>query len=391
LRAPAALIALLAGGALTSPAAGHALATGVTVDPTVATSYMRLGPGRTRLSLRLGHPPQLSSRPVRVWWFAAPRSSRRFHLVAVSSTRELSPGVTYASATIEPPSARFAYRVCVNPGWGAALRGSGAPQRCPHADFSEGPGAVAPPLYGGEARGIRLAAFPSPAALAAASRFLSTRAGRASFAVIDSRGRLRGMHLHEHFATASVVKVMMLVAYLQMLDAQHRALGAADSALLYPMIHVSDNDAASEVLAIVGRGALARVARAAGMSDYAPAAGWWAFTQTSSADQARLMFALPRLIPSRFYGYARGLLEGVEASQSWGIPPVARPRWRVYFKTGWLPEEGIFTEVARLERHALSFSLAVLTGGEPSKSYGEQTIAGVAAALLTRSPAEALE
>src|SRR5207302_6293203 len=93
------------------------------------------------------------------------------------------------------------------------------------------------------------------------------------------------------------------------------------------------------VLAIVGRGALARAARAAGMSDYAPAAGWWAFTQTSSADQARLMFALPRLIPSRFYGYARGLLEGVEASQSWGIPPVARPRWRVYFKTGWLPEE----------------------------------------------------
>src|SRR5439155_17626574 len=118
LLAPAALIALLAGGALASPAAGHALAAGVTVDPTVATSFMQLGPGRTRLSLRLGHPPQLSSRPVRAWWFAAPHGSRRFHLVAVSSTRELSPGVTYASATIEPPSARFVYRVCVSPAWG---------------------------------------------------------------------------------------------------------------------------------------------------------------------------------------------------------------------------------------------------------------------------------
>jgi len=347
---------------------------------------MRLGPGRTRLSLRLAHPPQLSSRPVRVWWFAAPRSSRRFHLVAVSSTRELSPGVTYTSATIEPPSARFVYRVCVSPAWGAARGGAGSHRRCPHADFATGPGAPAPPLYGGEARGIPLAAFPSPAAVAAASRFLAGRAGRASFAVIDSRGRLLGVRLHEHFVTASVVKVMMLVAYLQMLEAEHRALGAADSALLYPMIHVSDNSAASAVLAIVGRGALARVARAAGMSDYAPAAGWWAFTQTSSADQARLMFALPRLIPSSFYGYARRLLEGVEASQSWGIAPVARPRWRVYFKTGWLPEEGIFTEVARLERRGATFSLAVLTSDEPSMSYGAHTIAGVAAALLARSP-----
>ena len=190
------------------------------------------------------------------------------------------------------------------------------------------------------------------------------------------------MHLHEHFATASVVKVMMLVAYLQMLNAQHRGLGQADTSLLYPMIHVSDNNAASAVLGAVGGGALARVARESGMGDYAPGMGWWAFTQTSAADQARLLFALPRLIPPRFYAYARDLLSSIEASQSWGIPPVARPRFEVFFKTGQLPSEGLYNEAARLERPGETFAIAVLTTADPSMSYGQQTVEGVARALL---------
>ena len=45
-------------------------------------------------------------------------------------------------------------------------------------------------------------------------------------AVVDSQGHLSGVRLHEHFRTASVVKAMMLVAYLQMLGARHRDLNA---------------------------------------------------------------------------------------------------------------------------------------------------------------------
>src|SRR5271157_3328567 len=175
---------------------------------------------------------------------------------------------------------------------------------------------------------------------------------------------------------------MMLVAYLQMLAAQHRSLRSSDTALLYPMIHVSDNEAASAVLSIVGGAAVARVAREAGMSDYAPGVGWWAYTQTSAIDQARFLFMLDRLITQRFYGYARYLMSTIEPSQSWGIPPVARPMWQVFFKTGALPEQGLFNEVARLERGPLTFTIAVLTDGDPSMAYGEQTIEGVAADLL---------
>jgi len=272
------------------------------------------------------------------------------------------------------PLARHAARTLTCAALACAALAAGAPAGAPALEF------------GGQAHGVPLPPFPSAAAIAAASRFLEGRAGRTSFAVVDSSGHVSGLRLHEHFETASVVKVMMLVAYLQRLAAEHRGLGPADTALLYPMIHISDNEAASAVLGIVGERAVERVAGEAGMSDYAAGVGWWAYSQTSAIDQARLLFVLDRLIPPRFYGYARYLMSTIEPSQSWGFPPVARPSWQVFFKTGALPERGLFNEVGRLERGPVTFTIAVLTDGDPSMAYGEQTIEGVAARLLEGSP-----
>jgi hypothetical protein len=348
----------------------------VTVEPTVAINAAGLAPGRVRLSVRLRHTVNAgASPPINVTWFLAPRGhARPWRLAAVTPSRELSPGLTYASATVDPPAARFAYRVCLTPSWELAM---GRPPRA---------GVCGGLVYHGEGRGRPLAPYPSAGSISAAARYLAARAGRTSLAVVDSDGTLSGLHTREHFETASVVKVMMLVAYLQMRSAEHRGLDGSDRSLLYPMIHISDNDAASAVLAVVGAPAVARVAREAGMRDYAPGVGWWAFTQTSAADQARLFYELPKLIPPQFYPYARGLLAGIEPSQSWGIPPVARPRWQVFFKTGALPSRGLFNEVARLERPGLAFTIAVFTDGDPSMSYAEQTIAGVAQILLAHSP-----
>jgi hypothetical protein len=224
--------------------------------------------------------------------------------------------------------------------------------------------------------------YPSRAAIAAAVRYLDRRAGRTSLAVLDSSGRLSGTRLREHFESASVVKVMFLTAFLQRLAADHVGISALDRSLLYPMIHESNNDAASAVLDRVGLGAIARVAREAGMQDYAPGVGWWAYTQTSAADQARFFIAIERLIPRRFWPYARGLMDGIEAEQSWGIPEVARPRWQVFFKTGALPSEGLFNETARLERPGVTFTVSIFSTGDPSQAYGEETMRGVGAALL---------
>ena len=232
---------------------------------------------------------------------------------------------------------------------------------------------------------VELPPYPSSARVLAAESYLARRAGQTSFAVVDDRGRLAGRDVHRRFSSASVVKSMMLVAYLQMLARQHRPLDGASRALLYPMIHSSDNAAASAVLAAVGQPALDGIARQAGMEDYERASGWWAFTHVSAADLARFFFHQDALIPRRFDRYARELLSTIEASQSWGIPAIARPEFSVYFKGGWLSEEGVVNQAGRLERPRITFAMALLSTGDPSMAYGEETIAGVTARLLGRA------
>jgi hypothetical protein len=242
-----------------------------------------------------------------------------------------------------------------------------------------------PPDSIAAAPAARRSAYPPRASIAAAISYLNGRAGRTSLAVVDSEGRLAGVRLRERFQSASVVKVMFLTAFLQHLAAVHRGVSALDRSLLYPMIHESNNEDASAVLERVGPAAVARVAREAGMRDYAPGVGWWAFTQTSAADQARFFIAIERLIPRRFWPYARGLLAGIEPQQSWGIPEVARPRWQVFFKTGALPSEGLFNETARLERRRTTFTVSVLSTRDPSQAYGEETMRGVGARLVAQT------
>ncbi len=227
------------------------------------------------------------------------------------------------------------------------------------------------------------AAYPSSLRMRAAARYLAGRSGTDAFAVLDDDRRLAGVDVHRRFHSASVVKSMLLVAYLRTLAGQHRSLDSASRALLYPMIHSSDNEAASAVLAIVGEAALDRVARDAHMVDYESGGAFWGFTEISAADLARFFLRQQALIPRQFDGYARWLLSSIEPSESWGIPAVARPEFQVFFKGGWLPEfEDLVNQAARLERPGIVFGLAVLTIDNPSMVYGEQTIEGVTARLL---------
>jgi hypothetical protein len=121
-------------------AAGPANATSAslhaTVEPAVALNALSLGSGRTRLSVRIQHDPQLASNSVSARWFLAARGTRSFVLAAVTQTRELASGITYASATVDPPAKRFVYRVCVNPAWELAMGAPGAHKPCPQHDYT---------------------------------------------------------------------------------------------------------------------------------------------------------------------------------------------------------------------------------------------------------------
>jgi Beta-lactamase enzyme family len=224
---------------------------------------------------------------------------------------------------------------------------------------------------------------PSSAGVRRAARYLAAREGTTAFAVIDDYGRVSGLNIHRRFHSASTVKAMLLVAYLRKLAQSREGLGASARRLLYPMIHSSDNSAASAVLDDVGESGLGEVARAADMGDYVSGGATWGFTEVSASDLAHLFSNLERLLPRRFDGYARWLLADIEPAESWGIPAVARPRFRVLFKGGWLPElEGLVNQAARLETRGTVFALAVLTRADPSMTYGERTIEGVTRELL---------
>src|SRR6476619_2768877 len=98
----------------------------------------------------------------------------------------------------------------------------------------------------------------------AAKRYALHRHGVIAFAV-RTPTRAWGWHAYQTFPSASLVKAILLVAYLDRPSVRARPLQASDRALLSPMIRRADNDAAGRVLAIDGSRTVYAVARRASM------------------------------------------------------------------------------------------------------------------------------
>jgi hypothetical protein len=176
---------------------------------------------------------------------------------------------------------------------------------------------------------------------------------------------------------------MLLVAYLDQRGLRHRRLHGADRRLLGPMIRLSNNDAASAVYDRVGSSALIRVARRAHMRRFVPNPVWGG-CQVTARDQARFFLRIRKLIAERHREYALGLLRRIVSYERWGIPHGLPGGWRPYFKGGWFNDDDGWRvhQAALLQKGGRHLSIAVLTRGSPSLSYGAATIAGVTARLL---------
>jgi hypothetical protein len=215
----------------------------------------------------------------------------------------------------------------------------------------------------------------------AASKYAQGRAGQVTFAVKTPR-RLYGRGVARTVPSASVLKAMLLVAYLRRHSVRHRGLRAADRRLLVPMIRRSDDASASVVRQIVGDRGLNGLARRAHMRRFRPASPW-GLSRIDASDQARFFFRIDRLVPRRHRRTALRLLGSIVPSQRWGIGR-ERPRgWALYFKGGWGSGTGwVDHQVALLRRGRRRFSVAILITNSPSHAYGKQTLRGVAARLL---------
>jgi hypothetical protein len=225
--------------------------------------------------------------------------------------------------------------------------------------------------------------LPWPERTVNAVEFVERRAGVESFAYIDQRGTLRGYRRWRVAPSASVLKPMLMVAYLNLASVRNRELTDSDRALLGPMIRRSDNVTAGIVLNTVGAAGLYRVARRSDMRHFRLHTPVWGMTEITAADQARFFYRIDSYVPRRHRAYARYLLSHIVRSQRWGIPPEVPSGWRVFFKGGWASGTGRVThQVALLQDHDRRMAIAVLTEFNPSHDYGVRTIRGVASRLL---------
>jgi hypothetical protein len=327
--------------------------------------------GQAGVRVLIFHPRDLLWGGRQVSWSFAQGFHGPFFRAQSTRSIRLSPYLTLLGTTITLPAGHFRWRACFHaPGDHALL------------SLRRPPGCTGRGYHGG---GYLPVGFPATAAVARGAAYLSTRIGRTAFAVVDSEGRMSGVNIHRTFPTASVVKAMLLVAYLRRLHSmgQH-TVDSYSNSFLYPMIHISDNTAATQTWSIVGDSGLYSVAGLAGMTDFS-VNGLWGTALISPADQAHFFFIMDSLIPHEFVGYARYLLSTIVGWQSWGIAAVARGLgYTAFFKDGSEPTGlgELVHQVDRLEGHGRKLAIAVMTDGNPSMQYGIDTLQGTAAALL---------
>jgi hypothetical protein len=212
--------------------------------------------------------------------------------------------------------------------------------------------------------------------LRGARAFALSRAGEVAFSVRTER-RAAGLHRDTAFQSASVVKAMLLVAYLR--RASHRVLTPDDRNLLTPMIRWSSNKDATRVFERLGPAALPALARRVRMRHFVSGT-YWSASRITARDQARFLLRIDRLVPRRHRVYAMGLLSRIVPRQRWGVATVAPRGWRLYFKSGWTRQ--VEHQVALLRRGRERIAVAVLTRGSPTPAYGRATEAGIFRRLL---------
>jgi beta-lactamase class A len=212
------------------------------------------------------------------------------------------------------------------------------------------------------------------------------RRGDIAFAV-RTDGAFYGYRPDHEEWSASVLKAILMVAYLNRHDVARRPLNADDEGLLYPMITRSDNGPANTLDELIGNAGLQALAARVGMRSFHAAAPIWGESEITARDQTRFFLHIDRYIPRLHRAYAMRLLAGIVPSERWGIGAVAPRDWKLYFKGGWGAGTGLIdNQVALLRRGCARISIAVLTMHDGSHPYGKQTLAGIFHRLLRGLP-----
>jgi hypothetical protein len=246
---------------------------------------------------------------------------------------------------------------------------------------------------------------PSPAELAKAKRAaqvkklnaaLAKLAGSSpdfSVAVLDKKtGEQYTYRGTTSYDTASIVKAQILACMLlHDQDADHGPT-SGEMALATPMIHLSDNDAATDLFQHVGgRSAVLKCDRRLGLT-HTVVNSAWGLTRTTADDQIMLLSEFvdtsgPLRTASRKTIFS--LMSTVSEAQEWGVPSIAKSSETATVKNGWdtrSSDGGLWAintigRVTASDGH-VNVSVAVLSHDNRSMSSGVALVQKVA--KLTR-------
>lgn len=219
-----------------------------------------------------------------------------------------------------------------------------------------------------------------------AINYAHTRTGDIAFAA-RLPGAFYGYRPDHQEWSASVLKAMLMVAYLDMPSVAGRPLNSRDTSLLTPMITMSDNNAANQVDVIVGNARLSALAARVGMRSFVPVAPIWGESRITARDQTKFFLSIDSYVVPEHRAYAMHLLNSITPSQRWGIGEVAPKGWKLYFKGGWGSGTGLIDhQVALFTRGCARFSIAVLTMYDGSHDYGKDTLRQMFHILLRGLP-----
>jgi beta-lactamase class A len=195
---------------------------------------------------------------------------------------------------------------------------------------------------------------------------------------------------NDQMITASIVKASILAALLVQHQDAGTALTGTERAEATEMIENSNNDAATDLYEDIGKvsGLQAFFAKAGMTRSEADSA--WGLTETTAADQVKLLKLLlgdGSLLSSASRGYELGLMREVESDQRWGTPYDAPGGVTVAVKNGWLYQDSGAWHINSLGAFtggSHTYVMAVTSEDNSSESGGISEVETLAKAVNTR-------
>ncbi|MGW8886902.1 serine hydrolase [Streptomyces sp. NPDC055749] len=190
------------------------------------------------------------------------------------------------------------------------------------------------------------------------------------------------------YDTASIVKVDVLAALLLLAQDEGRELNGAELGYADAMIRRSDNTSATRLWQVIGGAEGLDAANARLGLSGTTAARAWGLTQTTAADQVRLLRAVfgrdgGSALSADSRAYVQELMGEVEADQQWGVS-AAGTGWSL--KNGWMPRTttGLWdiNSIGRVFAGGRPYLIAVLSEGHATKEAGITLVESVAVAAV---------